>query len=253
VALAGLAACQPRGEAPEPANPRRAGPAESAYRAPPSVISAAPAPGGRVILIGRAWPGARVRLSAPAASPMFTQAGRDGDWRLTLASAPTPRLFGLAMIDQGRAVQAEGYFAVMPRGGVAQLRAGAGAVFLGGVGEGPRVRALDFDSRGGAVVSGLTTPRDRVEIWVDGARAGQGAAGPDGRFTLALTGPLTLGDHRLSLRDGARRVDLDAPLAAATPLARGPYSARMTAAGWRIDWLTPGGGLQTTLLLGDGA
>ncbi len=254
LALIGLAACQPRVGAPGRVPVAgRAGPAESAYRAPPSVDLAVPASGGRVTLVGRALPGARVRLSAPSGPPMFADAGPDGVWRLILPAGGGPRLLGLAMIDQGRPLQAEGYFALLPPGGVVQLRAGASAVILGDTAAGPRIRAVDYDSRGGAVVSGRATPRGRVEVWVDGAHAGQGAAGVDGRFTVALTGPLTLGEHRLSLLDGAQRVEVDAPLAEAAPLASGPYRARLTTAGWRIDWLTPGGGLQTTLLLSDGA
>jgi hypothetical protein len=251
-ALATLAACQPRVAPPGlAAAPRRAGPSESAYRPPPSITSAAPAPGGRVMLVGRAWPGARVRLSAPSGPPVFADAGPDGVWRLTLAGAGVPRLFGLAMIDQGRAIQAEGYFALIPRGEVIQLRAGAGALGMNDPAGGARIGAVDFDSRGGTVVSGRATPRGRVEVRVDGAVAGQGGSGPDGRFTLALAAPLALGRHRLSLIDGDREFDVEAPLMAAAPLASGPYRAGMTSAGWRIDWLTPGGGLQTTLLLGD--
>jgi hypothetical protein len=35
----------------------------------------------------------------------------------------------------------------------------------------------------------------------------------------------------------------------AAPLVGGPYRATATPVGWRIDWITPGGGQQTTLLM----
>ena len=36
---------------------------------------------------------------------------------------------------------------------------------------------------------------------------------------------------------------------AAAPLTAGPFLAARTASGWRIDWMTPGGGVQTTFLI----
>ncbi|WP_395443792.1 hypothetical protein [Caulobacter sp. UC70_42] len=36
----------------------------------------------------------------------------------------------------------------------------------------------------------------------------------------------------------------------AAPLVNGPVRADRTAAGWRVDWMTPGGGIQTTYLIG---
>lgn len=258
LALAGVAACHARGPAP-PAAAYAPGPAESAYRAPPTLAAAVRQPGGRVLLVGRATPGAQVRLATPAGAAMFADCGLDGLWRMTLASSAAPRLYGLSMIDHGRLVQAEGYIALSPRGEAVQLRAGAGALVLGdsapGDGAaGPRILAVDFDSKGGAVVSGRAPPRARVEVRVDGGRAVQGAAGADGWVSLALDQPLTFGAHTLILAGlspagGSGGTRVQARLTAAAPLAGGPYRAMMTPFGWRIDWLTPGGGLQTTLLL----
>jgi hypothetical protein len=38
-------------------------------------------------------------------------------------------------------------------------------------------------------------------------------------------------------------------MAKPAPLASGPMRSQLTEGGVRIDWLTPGGGLQSTLLL----
>jgi hypothetical protein len=38
----------------------------------------------------------------------------------------------------------------------------------------------------------------------------------------------------------------------AAPLDASAFRATLTASGWRIDWLTPGGGVQTTLLTNSG-
>jgi hypothetical protein len=57
---------------------------------------------------------------------------------------------------------------------------------------------------------------------------------------------------------GLRRIDLMTPgqtvkaqvlMAPPAPPTDGPYHARPEGLGWRIDWITPGGGPQTTLLL----
>jgi hypothetical protein len=40
-------------------------------------------------------------------------------------------------------------------------------------------------------------------------------------------------------------VEVSPPL----PATAGPVRSTLSAGGWRIDWMTPGGGLQTTQLL----
>ncbi len=224
------------------------GPA-SLYRQPPAATSASLAAGAVVHLVGRAEPGAKVRLASPGGQAVLAQAGVDGGWSLDLPPAATPRLFGLAMIDGGHIIQSEGYVAIMPEGAAAQLRAGAGALVLGSRSDAPVILSVDFDAKGGAVVSGLASPHGAVEVWVDGERRARGQAAADGVFSLAPNEPLTLTEHGFEVVDGSRRAAVRAALSLAAPLSRGPYRSDRTPSGWRIDWMTPGGGLQTTLLL----
>jgi hypothetical protein len=221
----------------------------SLYRSPPAASAANLTSGGRIHLVGRAEPSARVRLASPTGEAVYVVAGSDGVWRLDLAAQPTPRLFGLAMVDGGRAIQSEGYLAVTPAGAAVQLRAGAGAQMVGDTVAGPAIEALDYDSKGGAVVSGRATAHGAVDVWVDGVRRAHGQAGADGVYSIALAGPLDFGDHVFEIVDGARRAGTKARLSPAASLASGPYRGERTPQGWRIDWITPGGGLQTTLLL----
>ena len=251
VLLAGLWACQPRASATAPgeATGGPAPPAENIYHAPPAVTAVEVEPGGGVRLTGNAVPGDQVRLAPPAGQPMFAVAGRDGVWRIALASSAEPRLFGLAMVDHGRAVQAEGYVALTPGGGAAQLRAGAGAVVLAGRAETPVLLAADYDSKGGTVISGLASPRASLDLMVDGVRRARGRAGDDGAFSLPLDEPLGFADHQVQVVDGVRRGDAVVTLSPGQPFSARPYRATRAGSGWRIDWMTPGGGLQTTLLL----
>jgi len=224
-------------------------PAEAAYRAPPVLTSATLLPGGRVRLVGLAGPADRVRLASPVGSAAYAVAGSDGVWSLVLAAPAAPRLFGLAMIENGRPIQSEGYVAVTPQGTAAQLRAGAGALVLGDAHAEPAILAVDFDSKGGTVVSGRAAPRAVVDLWVDGARRGRAPTDAQGAFSMPLDEPLVFADHQLEVAEGARRADAHPRLAPAEALTGGPYRATSTPEGWRIDWITPGGGLQTTLLL----
>ena len=113
----------------------------------------------------------------------------------------------------------------------------------------PAILAVDFDSKGGTVVSGRAAPGALVDLWVDGARRTRAAAGPGGSFSAPLDEPLAFTDHRLEIVEGARRADAGPRLSPPEPLTAGPYRATLTPSAWRIDWITPGGGLQTTLLL----
>jgi hypothetical protein len=251
LALMGLAGCHGKSanltQGAAPASADR--PAEAAYRTPPVLTSATLLAGGRVRLAGVAGPSDRVRLASPAGPAAYAMAGRNGVWSLVLAASAAPRLFGLAMIENGRPIQSEGYVSVTPQGDAAQLRAGAGALVLGDRGAEPAILAVDFDSKGGTVVSGRAAPHAVVDLWVDGARRGRAPSDAQGSFSVPLDEPLVLADHQLEIVEGARRADARPPRAAAQALTGGPYRATSTPLGWRIDWITPGGGLQTTLLL----
>ncbi len=246
-ALALLSACDrssPRAEARGGA--RRAAANESAYHPPPAVDGVGHDE-GRVVLAGTAQPGARVRLATPDGRIVPVIAGRDGLWRIVLAPSPDMRLYSLSMIDGGRIVQSEGYLAVAPDV-VAQLRAGAGATILGPATGGPRVTAVDYDSKGGCVVSGVAAAGQTVAVRIDGADRGGVRADPTGRFSLALDEPIATGPHTVDVVAGGKRASVQLDVTPAAPMPAIPLRAARTADGWRVDWTTPGGGLQTTLL-----
>jgi hypothetical protein len=153
----------------------------------------------------------------------------------------------MSMSQGDRTVQSEGYLAITPNGHAAQLRSGAAAMVLGARGRSLRVLAVDFDKQGGAVVSGAASPGADVGITIDGVQR-QTAADADGRFILTLNEPLPAGEHQIEAVEGPTRVRVELPVSAAVPFAPGPFRAESTPFGWRIDWMTPGGGVQTTLM-----
>jgi hypothetical protein len=236
VAVVGAHASRPNGPA-------------SLYRTPPAATGSSLQADSHVRLVGHAEPGARVRLASPSGQAVFARSGSDGIWRIDVAAPTAPRLFGLAMVDGSRLVQSEGYLAVAPAGTAAQLRAGAGALVLGDRTVPPVIDAVDFDSKGGAVVSGRASPHAAVTVLVDGALRAQGVATAAGLFSLALDEPQSFADHRLEVVEAGRRASASVTLTPPARLSGVPYQSERTPSGWRIDWITPGGGLQTTLLI----
>lgn len=202
---------------------------------------------GAPTLEGSAAPQAVVRLAMPAGTAFTTRADASGRWRLALPAAPEPRIFGLSQRTGGRLVQAQGYVLVGPRGKAALLRAGGGARRLDPA-AGPRLGAVDFDRDGAAIVSGAAPARAWISLRLDGRQAAEARADAGGHFDVALT-RLAPGAHALEvLGDGftsAARVDITPP----APLVAGPLHSQFTKGGLRADWLTPGGGEQSTVLL----
>lgn len=223
--------------------------AEVGYTPPPSVTGAQRLTAGRVLLIGTAAPMATVRLASPSGQAVFAHSDRAGAWRLLLPPAKEVRLFGLSEPGQGRPVQAEGYFALTPGGLAAQLRAGSGAVALGPRPAAPEILAVDFDRKGGTVISGAAPDANPVALKVDGAAQEPVRVDPDGRFMAPLNEPLRPGSHVLAAatRQGAHG-EATLTVSPAEPLVGGPFRAALAGGGWRIDWLTPGGGVQSTVL-----
>jgi hypothetical protein len=254
VALLTVCACsQPANNAAGAADEASAS-SEQQYQAAPELTGANPVRDGRIELVGRAEPGAAVRLTSPGAAALFAAADPSGLWRLAIPASGQPRLFGLSMSAGGRVVQAMGYLFVAP-GAIARLRVGGGTEVLRSSPSTLAALALDYDARGAGTLSGFATPGETVSLRVDGVERGQATAGQSGRFTVALSQPLTVGAHDFELVGPSGDIRLSAQIATPMPPAGAPYAAQRQGAAWRVDWITPGGGEQTTLILdrADGA
>jgi hypothetical protein len=245
--LLALAACAPAPGASGGPPPAASG-AERGYTPPPAVTSAVRAGEGRVLLYGTAPPASRLRVASPAGQEMFALADAGGTWRMALPPAADVRLFGVSAPVAGRLVQSEGYLAVTPGGEAARLRAGSGAVVLDRPGPGIALLAADFDRKGGTVVSGRAPAHAPVKITADGVSVGQASVDASGRFILALDKPLSPGVHAIVASAGGASAEVSLTISPPDPLTAGPFRAESTPAGWRVDWLTPGGGVQSTVL-----
>ena len=224
---------------------------EGAYLAPPEP-DAVRADARGVVLSGVAPAGSRVRLASPSGQASFAAADAAGRWSFALGVLSQPSIFGISAIAGPRAVQGQGYLLVTPTGQAAVLRAGAPALRLDAR-PGAGLRTLDFDAGGALEVSAMAPPKATVILRLDGRQVAEGRADDNGRFTASLPASgqpgLRPGPHRLdAVGDGF--ADTASPqLTPAPPLAEGPLRSQLTPAGLRVDWLTPGGGVQSTILV----
>ncbi|KQV56917.1 MULTISPECIES: hypothetical protein [unclassified Caulobacter] len=243
-----LTACGPdtpgKAKAAEEANS-----AEAGYLAPPTLESAQRA-GNRITLVGQGAPDSDIRLGSPTGEAVMGRVDAFGRWSLAVPNEPGVRLFGLSTTRGGRTVQAEGYIMVADGGEVALLRAGAGARRLTAGSSSPRILAVDVDREGGAVVSGVAAPGAGLNIRVDRVTRGGGRTDDDGRFFISLSDSLSHGPHYIQAGGDGGEDGVTIATSPAAPLVYGPVRADRTPMGWRIDWMTPGGGVQTTLLIG---
>ena len=238
-------ACRPSSEPAAKVTPPK--PPSSGYQVPPEVTSVGPGPAGRIDVFGVASAGVAVRLATPSGVASFATAAPDGTWRMQIPASADPRMFGLSMSAGGRVVQSVDYLFVAPDGRTARLRAGGGSEVVGR--SGPGTLVLDYDTQRAATLSGDATPGALLSLKVDGVERGQASADAGGRFVLPLNQPLTAGAHDLDLTGSDAEIAAGAVIGQPAQLSASPFYAAHSGAGWRIDWLTPGGGEQTTLIL----
>lgn len=244
-AVLALGACGKKPAAPP--DTTRTGPAETDYAAPPAITEVRAAAGG-VSVAGAAPPGLQVRLATPQGQAMFAVADARGQWRLVLPPADGARIFGLSEKVDGRQIQAQGYLVIGPQGRAALLRAGAGALRLDPR-PSPSVGAVDFDRDGATVISGIAPPDSLVFLRFDGRQVAEARADAAGRYSIALAQPVPKGAHALEVAGDSFTNAAQVEVAPPEPLVDGPLRSQFTKGGLRVDWLTPGGGVQSTVLL----
>ena len=234
------------GPAQSPATPADARQDEAAYLPPPSV-TLVESGAETIALGGRAVPGARVQLTRPGGGALGAQADTAGRWRISAPATGAAQVFGLSQTLAGRTVQAEGYVFISPEKGGWLLRAGAAARPLASGRKSGLV--IDYDRSGGTVISGQGPADGLLVVQVNGRRSGDGRTDAAGRFEIRLDGPVATGESRLRIFGEGLNRETTLRLSAPAPLEAGPVRAVPDGAGLRIDWLTPGGGIQTTQIL----
>ena len=225
-------------------------PAQTAgYLAPPTIKGAMRQAGG-VLLSGTASPNAAIRLASPGGATTTGAADGKGAWNLIAPAGPAPRLYSLSELSGGRLVRAVGYVAVLPAPApaAALLRPAASAAALPPAGAAHGIMAVDYDASGAAMASGQAAGGENVRLYLDGHEAGEDRADGTGAFSASLSRTLNAGPHVLSLAGDRLHASASFGAARTAKLAAPPFDAQRMDGAWRIDWLTPGGGVQSTVL-----
>ena len=245
-ACAALAGCSRA--APSHGPSARAAEPLAAYLPPPQ-IARAYRRGATVVLTGVATPGAVVRLASPGGAAIAGAADRKGAFSLAAPAGPAPQLYSLSETAGGRLARAVGYIAVLPAPGppAALLRPAAAAALPPSLIQ-RGIAAVDYDASGAAMASGRAAPGDTVRLFLDGKDAGEDAADPAGVFNASLSLGLAPGPHVLSLASPRLRTSAGFDAARTSSLAGAYYRVGRLEGAWRIDWATPGGGVQSTIL-----
>ncbi|MGZ6038390.1 MAG: hypothetical protein ACXWKR_06960 [Phenylobacterium sp.] len=245
-AVLALAAC---GAKPPATATEGADSAAQDYLSPPAVDTVRAGPDG-VTLAGTAPVGGKVRLATPTGQAMFSTVDAHGRWAIALPPAAEARIFGLSASAGARQTQAEGYLLVTPVGQAAMLRAGASALRIDPV-QRPGLRTIDFDRGGGVEIAAQVPPGATVILHLDGRQADERRADATGRYEVSLGSPTPIrpGAHQIEVRGDGFSDQVTVKVTSAEPLAQGPLRSQLTPAGPRVDWMTPGGGVQSTLLI----
>jgi hypothetical protein len=251
VGLAALAACGRGGDWRTPAASSQSASAEASYVPPPRFTAAARLGDGDVEIVGRAHKNAKVRLTSPDGLSLGAVTDSRGAFSIAVPRSPAVRLFGLSEDVAGHPVRGVGYLAVVPSPGqpAVVLRAGTGAETLGAPAAAPRITAVDFDVSGLTVVSGLAHPGSTLRLALDGAAAVDVHANSQGRYALTLPAALKAGEHELAVQSPQGQAQARFRVSPASAISGLPFRAQRQPTGWRIDWLTPAGGEQTTWVI----
>ena len=227
----------------------------SAYLPPPTITAAVRDAAGGVTLSGRAPGQTEVRLRDPAGGAFSATATDDGVWSIHLPPADAPRMFAFEGEVSGRLIHGEGALLTLPAPGPAAMlaRTGYGALPIG-VRPGPLgIDAIDYDGGGGGSVSGVTAANAPVRLVLDGQPVGMSQADGQGRFSvldLSARTPFSAGAHVVQIEGRAGAVQGQVVVSPPSGLGDAVFHAAPAASGWRIDWRTPGGGVQTLLTFG---
>ena len=220
------------------------------YLPPPQIVQAERR-GQAVLLTIAAAPGAIVRLASPDGSATTGQADRKGAIRLAAPVGAAPRLYSLSETVGGRLARAMGYVAVLPAPGppAALLRPAAAAALPPSLSPTQRgVVAIDYDASGAAMASGHAAPSETIRLFLDGKDTGEDPADTAGVFNASFSKSLAPGPHVLGIVGQRLRASASFTAARSARLANPFFDATRMDGAWRIDWMTPGGGVQSTIL-----
>ena len=210
------------------------------------------------VVTGQASPDGRVRFIYGPQRAMGVTADSKGRFRADLPSGPEGGLYDLLIEDKGhdssddsasRLIHAEGRLFIPP-GQAAMatlLRSGAPSKRL--FNENEAMAVVDYDGAGALAVSGRVAVRTRVNIVIDGEIRATALSDARGDYAAtAQIAPPAPDATTLSLTVQTATDTRQRDIAISLPNRRAGDHITAVTDGWRVDWLLPGGGMQTTLV-----
>ncbi len=243
-ATACLVACQ---EKPKAADATSAMEAAGYWRAP-EITGVDQAGSNMFVVMGQTIANARVRFGYSGQRAVGVTSDSKGRFRAELPSSPEGGLFDLSTEDGGRSMHADGrlFIPAGAPGKAVLMRPGAPSLAL--FNDIMPVAVIDYDRAGALAIAGRVAPTTTVEVILNGEIRARTTSDDRGFYTATtqIDPPEeTEAANTLSIMAGGKetvRNFNDSLMATDTD--------RITrfADGWRIDWVLPGGGMQTTLV-----
>ena len=199
------------------------------------------------VITGQADPDGRVRFLYGQQRAIGVTADSKGRFRAELPAGQMGGLYDLSIEDTGRLLHAEGRLFVPPMHPTKAVLMRTGSPSQSLFNQSEALAVMDYDGAGAVAFSGRVAPRTQVNFILNGeirARVtsdDKGFYSATGQMNAPGSAPAVIG---LGLQAGAiqatHQVPVSLPATADQVTPQGD--------GWRVDWVVPGGGIQTTIV-----
>ncbi len=243
-ALAGLAACKEKPKATEATSALEA----AGYWRAPEITGVDQTGSNMFVVTGQTIPNARVRFSYSGQRAVGVTSDSKGRFRAELPSGPDGGLFDLSTEDSGRSMHADGrlFIPAGAPGKTVLMRPGAPSLAL--FNDLTAVAVIDYDRAGAVAIAGRVAPTAAIEVVLNGEIRARTTSDDRGFYTATT---------QIEPPDESEAANTLSVMAGGKEYVRNFKDSRINTDGdritrfedgWRVDWVLPGGGMQTTLV-----
>lgn len=240
------AACQP--SRPKAANDEESALREAGYARAPVITGVSQSDPGTFVIAGLASQDGRVRVVYQGSRAVGVTADSKGRFRAEVPATAAGGIYDLSMDDSGRPMHADGRLFI-PAGHPEKavlLRSGSPSLPLVNA---SAVAVVDIGGNGGAAVSGRIAQTMAVTLKVGDDVRGQAKSDAKGDYSVTTrierpTPTPVMWDFTLD----AGGVSVAKSLSVSLPDAAAGDKVTPVDGGWRVDWVLPGGGVQSSFV-----
>lgn len=242
-----LAACQP--SRPKTADDEESALREAGYARAPVITGVNQSDPSTFVVTGLATQNGRVRVVYQSSHSVGVTADSKGRFRADVPAAAPGGIYDLSMDDNGRSMHADGRLFV-PQGHPEKavlLRSGTPSQSL--LNANTVVAVIDIGGNGGAAVTGRVAPNSDVKIFEGTDLRGQARSDAQGNYSITtriLPPTETPATWSFTVQTGNASLNENVVVSLPNSAARDQISA--VDDGWRVDWVLPGGGMQSSFV-----